>query len=51
MRERFVMMGRNSEAIALALGISVNSVLTYRKRAYAWLGISSRNELIRLILS
>jgi DNA-binding CsgD family transcriptional regulator len=45
-----IMQGLSSEAIALALGISVNTVLTYRKRAYARLGISSHNELMRLVL-
>lgn len=53
-RERDVCMGivqgRSSEAIAIALGISINTVLTYRKRAYARLGISSHNELMRLAL-
>jgi DNA-binding CsgD family transcriptional regulator len=45
-----IMQGKSSEAIALALGISVNTVLTYRKRAYARLGITSHNELMRLVL-
>ncbi len=45
-----IMQGKSSEALALALGISVNTVLTYRKRAYARLGISSHNELMRLVL-
>ena len=45
-----IMQGRSSEAIALSLGISINTVLTYRKRAYARLGISSHNELMRLVL-
>jgi DNA-binding CsgD family transcriptional regulator len=43
--------GMTSEAISLNLGISVNTVLTYRKRAYARLGISCQNELLRLVLS
>ena len=38
-------------AIALHLGISVNTVLTYRKRAYGRLKISCQNELLRLILN
>jgi len=46
-----VMLGMTSEAIALMLGISVNTVLTYRKRSYARLGISCQNELFRLILN
>jgi DNA-binding CsgD family transcriptional regulator len=45
-----IMQGRSSEAIALELGISVNTVLTYRKRAYVRLGITSHNELMRLVL-
>ena len=45
-----IMRGKSSEAIALALGISVNTVLTYRKRAYTRLGITSHNELMRLVL-
>jgi DNA-binding CsgD family transcriptional regulator len=45
-----IMQGKSSEAIALALGISVNTVLTYRKRAYARLGITSHNELMRRVL-
>jgi DNA-binding CsgD family transcriptional regulator len=45
-----IMQGRSSEAIAIALGISINTVLTYRKRAYTRLGISSHNELMRLAL-
>jgi DNA-binding CsgD family transcriptional regulator len=46
-----IMLGMTSEAIALKLGISVNTVLTYRKRAYGRLNISCQNELMRLILS
>jgi LuxR family transcriptional regulator, activator of tox operons len=46
-----IMQGKSSEAIALALGISINTVLTYRKRAYARLAISSHNELMRLVLA
>lgn len=46
-----IMLGMTSEAIALDLGISVNTVLTYRKRAYGRLNISCQNELMRLVLS
>jgi DNA-binding CsgD family transcriptional regulator len=46
-----IIQGMTSEAISLKLGISVNTVLTYRKRAYARLGISCQNELMRLVLS
>ncbi|MFI4981141.1 MAG: LuxR C-terminal-related transcriptional regulator [Nevskiales bacterium] len=42
--------GMSSEGIALDLGVSLNTVLTHRKRAYARLGISSQNELLRLLL-
>jgi LuxR family transcriptional regulator, activator of tox operons len=45
-----IMLGMTSDAIALKLGISVNTVLTYRKRAYGRLNISCQNELMRLIL-
>jgi DNA-binding CsgD family transcriptional regulator len=45
-----IVQGRSSEAIALELGVSINTVLTYRKRAYARRGISSHNELMRLVL-
>jgi DNA-binding CsgD family transcriptional regulator len=45
-----IMLGMTSEAIAIELGISVNTVLTYRKRAYGRLNISCQNELMRLIL-
>jgi LuxR family transcriptional regulator, activator of tox operons len=43
--------GMTSEAIGLTCGVSINTVLTYRKRAYTRLGISSQNELLRLLLS
>jgi len=34
----------------LSLGLSINTVLTYRKRAYSRLGISTQNELVRLLI-
>ena len=43
--------GLTSEGIAIEYGIALNTVLTYRKRAYARLGISSQNELLRCVLS
>lgn len=46
-----IMLGMTSEAIAAKLGISVNTVLTYRKRAYNRLNISCQNELMRLVLA
>ena len=45
-----IVNGVTSEGIALALNVSINTVFTYRKRAYARLGISSQNELVRLVL-
>jgi DNA-binding CsgD family transcriptional regulator len=42
--------GLTSERTALKLGVSLNTVLTYRKRAYFRLQISSQNELLRLLL-
>lgn len=45
-----VMLGVSSEGIALDLGIGLNTVLTYRKRAYARLGVSSQAELFSLCL-
>jgi DNA-binding CsgD family transcriptional regulator len=42
--------GYGSEAISLKLGISLNTVLTFRKRAYRRLVISSQNELLRLLM-
>lgn len=46
----YIARGLSSRAIADKLGISVNTVLTYRKRIYTRLGISSQNELLRLML-
>ncbi len=45
-----IVCGQTSEAIALSLGLSVNTILTYRKRAYLRLGISTQNELMRLLM-
>jgi LuxR family transcriptional regulator, activator of tox operons len=44
-----ILQGVSSEGIALKLNVSINTVRTYRKRAYARLNISSQNELMRLI--
>jgi DNA-binding CsgD family transcriptional regulator len=53
-RERAVCLrivsGFSSEAISADLGISLHSTLTYRKRAYGKLGISSQNELFAIVL-
>jgi DNA-binding CsgD family transcriptional regulator len=45
-----VMLGMTSEGIALDLAIGLNTVLTYRKRAYARLGLTSQAELFALCL-
>ncbi|MCK1395007.1 LuxR C-terminal-related transcriptional regulator [Bradyrhizobium sp. 1] len=47
---RRIMLGFSSEAISQALGISLHSILTYRKRAYQRLGISSQSELFAIVL-
>jgi DNA-binding CsgD family transcriptional regulator len=47
---RRILEGFGSEAISQALGISLHSTLTYRKRAYQRLGISSQNELFAIVL-
>ncbi|MET4066851.1 DNA-binding CsgD family transcriptional regulator [Bradyrhizobium sp. S3.2.6] len=41
---RHILLGLGSEAISQALGISLHSTQTYRKRAYERLGISAQNE-------
>jgi DNA-binding CsgD family transcriptional regulator len=46
-----IAMGLSSVAIAQTLGIGINTVLTYRKRAYARLQISSHNELLRAVFA
>jgi DNA-binding CsgD family transcriptional regulator len=45
-----ILLGVTSEGIALDLGIRINTVLTYRKRAYARLNVSSQSELFGLCL-
>lgn len=45
-----ILLGYTSIGIGLDLNIAPSSVLTYRKRAYQKLGISSQNELFRLCL-
>jgi DNA-binding CsgD family transcriptional regulator len=45
-----ILSGLSSEAIAAELGVGLHSVLTYRKRAYEKLGISSQNELFAMVL-
>ncbi len=45
-----ILSGLSSEAISADLDISIHSTLTYRKRAYDKLGISSQNELFGIVL-
>jgi DNA-binding CsgD family transcriptional regulator len=45
-----ILAGFSSEAISADLGIGLHSTLTYRKRAYEKLGISSQNELFAIVL-
>jgi DNA-binding CsgD family transcriptional regulator len=45
-----ILAGFSSEAISGDLGIGLHSTLTYRKRAYEKLGISSQNELFAIAL-
>lgn len=47
---RRILLGFSSEAISQALGISLHSTLTYRKRAYERLDISAQNELFGIVL-
>lgn len=47
---RHILAGFSSEAISQGLGISLHSTLTYRKRAYQRLGISSQSELFAIVL-
>ena len=53
-REREVMQhilrGHSSESICFSLGISMGTVKTHRKNAYAKLNISSQSELLSLFL-
>ncbi|MBR1219512.1 helix-turn-helix transcriptional regulator [Bradyrhizobium sp. U87765 SZCCT0131] len=45
-----ILSGYSSEAISADLDISIHSTLTYRKRAYDKLRISSQNELFGIVL-
>jgi len=45
-----ILQGYSSEAISLDLNVAKSTINTYRKRAYARLGISSQNELFSLCL-
>lgn len=45
-----VVLGYSSEAIAIDLGVSVHSAVTFRKRAFAKFGIATHQELFALVL-
>jgi len=45
-----ILSGYSSQAISAELGLSLHSTLTYRKRAYEKIGISSQNELFGIVL-
>jgi DNA-binding CsgD family transcriptional regulator len=45
-----ILSGYSSQAISAELGVSLHSTLTYRKRAYEKIGISSQNELFGIVL-
>ena len=45
----YITQGYSSIAISLILNISINTIATHRKRAYAKLGISSQRELFSLV--
>jgi LuxR family transcriptional regulator, activator of tox operons len=45
-----IVMGLRSDAIAHELGLSINTILSHRRRAYAKLEISSQTELFHMLL-
>jgi len=45
----YITQGYSAIAISLILNISINTIATHRKRAYAKLGISSQRELFSLV--
>ena len=45
-----IVLGQRSQAIAHKLGLSINTILSHRRRAYAKLQISSQNELFHMLL-
>ncbi|WP_330555149.1 helix-turn-helix transcriptional regulator [Burkholderia multivorans] len=46
----YIVLGHTAMGISLILGISLNTVATHRKRAYAKLGLSSQTELFNVCL-
>ncbi len=47
---QYILRGHSSNSICFNLGISLGTVKTHRKNAYAKLGISSQSELLSLFL-
>jgi len=47
----YVLLGYSNEAIALNLDLSFHSIVTYRRRAYAKLGVTSQSELFSIALN
>jgi len=45
-----VVLGYSSEAIAIDLGVSVHSAITFRKRAFVKFGITTHQELFAVVL-
>lgn len=45
-----ILDGYYNEGISLNMGLSVHSVITYRRRAFAKLGVNSQNELFSLLV-
>jgi len=45
-----IVVGLRSDAIAYELGLSINTILSHRRRAYAKLEISSQTELFHMLL-
>lgn len=45
-----ILEGYYNEGISLNMGLSVHSVITYRRRAFSKLGVSSQNELFSLLV-
>lgn len=46
----YVLLGYSNEAIRLNLQLSFHSIVTYRRRAYSKLAVTSQNELFAMVL-
>jgi len=47
---RAILLGQDEKGIAAAMGISLNTVITHRRRLYSKLNITSQSELFKLAL-